>query len=76
METKGGNRIATPALDGLEAGIEALAAAAAQLELAKVEIEKAKGPATKADLHAEEVADVLVRVRAERERLAARLPRA
>ena len=74
MEAKSGSSAATLALDGLEGGVDALAAAAEQLRLAEAEVAKAKGPATKADLLAEEVADVMVRVKAERERLILMLP--
>jgi hypothetical protein len=65
-KVKGG---VTPVLNSLDAGIKALEAAAAQLDQARELITRAKGPGGNAQLLGEEVSDVLIRVRVEREKL-------
>jgi len=57
----------------LATGIEALWTAANQLSTASAQVEAASEVADGAQLLAEEIRDVLVRVRAEREKLAAML---
>lgn len=65
---------ATPAMTGLEIAATALTTAAAQLTRASKGLEAAEGPASNAQLLGEEIRDVLVRVKAEREKLHATLP--
>lgn len=64
---------AAPTPMDLATGIEALWTAANQLSTASAQVEAASEVADGAQLLAEEIRDVLVRVRAEREKLAAML---
>lgn len=74
MSQIAGGEAGSPASAVLEAGAEALRHAAGWLAQAGMRIEAAGGDSDAAELLAEEVRDVLARVKAEREKLVSTSP--